>query len=106
MEDFKKVLARRKCKPIIVSNAGEMSRVNRRKYFRVKFIQMLEADMSILEINKKKINVGNTKVLVKNMGPGGLCFVSNIKLPVDRGIVLQFTQQLLGEEIIVRGYSV
>ncbi len=67
---------------------------------------MLEADLTILEINGKKVDVGNTKVLVKNIGPGGLCFISNIRFPVKKFIILQFTTQLIGKELKLYGYPV
>lgn len=79
---------------------------DRRKYFRIKFNQCLEADVTILEIKGKKTKVGNTKVLILDIGPGGHCFISNIKLPVDKDVILQFKTELLGEEIKVYGYSV
>ncbi|HHY78684.1 MAG TPA: PilZ domain-containing protein [Clostridiales bacterium] len=75
----------------------------RRKFFRIKLPLPLEAILEVLEIKGRKVNVGNTKVLVKNIGPGGLCFVSDIKFPVRNEMILQFTFQLLEEEIKVRG---
>lgn len=102
--EFENILAKRKCKPVIANDTQFVG--DRRQYFRVKFIQPLEADLTILEIKGKKVNVGNTKVLVKNIGPGGLCFVSDINLPVDKDIILQFTTKLMEEEIRVYGYSV
>lgn len=105
-DSFKLILAKRKCKPIIVNNTAVKVRENRRKYYRIKFIQLLEADFTILEIDGKRISVGKTKVLIKDMGPGGLCFISNIRLPVKKGIILQFTTQLLDEDIKVYGYTV
>lgn len=103
-EDFESILAKKKCKPIIVSDFTVHE--DRRKYFRIKFTQPLEANLSILEIKGKKVNVGNTKVLIKNIGPGGLCFISNIRLPVDEQIILQFKTYLIGEEIRVYGCTV
>jgi len=106
LEDFVKILVKGKCKPRLVNNAAVMPRKNKRKFFRIKFIQQLEADITILKIRDKKINVGNTKVLINNMGPGGLCFISNIKLPVEKEIILQFITRLMEEEIKVCGYVV
>jgi hypothetical protein len=62
--------------------------------------------MTISAIKGKSINVGNTKVLIKNTGPGGLCFISNIKLPVGKDFILQFTTQLAGKKLRVYGYCV
>ena len=77
-----------------------------RKYFRLTFPQLLEADMTIIEVKARKVNVGNTKVLIENIGPGGLCFISNVRLPVTRNVILQFTSELLEKEIKVHGFIV
>lgn len=104
--EFEKVLMKKTCKPVMVNTMTSKPYTDRRKYFRVKFNQLLEADMTILKIKKEKVNVGNTKVLIKNIGPGGLCFVSNIKLPAEREFLLQFTTRLMGKELKVCGCPV
>lgn len=106
LEDFEKILSKRKCKPTIVNYASIRPSEERRRFFRIKFAQLLEADLTILEIKGKKINVGNTKVLIKNIGPGGLCFISNIRFPIEKGIILQFTTELIEKEIKVYGCPV
>lgn len=106
LKDFERILAKGRCKPIMANAASIMPHEERRKFFRIKFTQLLESELTVLEIKGKKINVGNTKVLVKDIGPGGLCFISNIKFPVEKGIVLQFTMQLVGKEIKVYGHTV
>jgi diguanylate cyclase (GGDEF)-like protein/PAS domain S-box-containing protein len=105
-EEFRKILAKKKCKPVLANDAKALPHGERRKFFRIKFSQYLEAELSIIELRGKKVNVGNTRILIKNIGPGGLCFVSKIKFPVTRDILLQFTMQLLGKEVRVFGYSV
>lgn len=104
LEDFSGLLARKSIKPTIAEDL--IVHEERRKYFRIKFFQPLEADFSILEIKGKKVNVGNSKTLIMNIGPGGLCFISNIRLPIDESIILQFKTQLIGEDIIVYGCTV
>lgn len=103
IDDFEVLLAKRKCKPIFVNSAGMMPKVDRRKYFRIKFTHLLEAELTIKELKGRKISVGNTKVLIKNIGPGGLCFISNIRFPEEMGFILQFITQLIDEEIKVCG---
>lgn len=103
-EEFVEVLARKECTPVI--SDGITVHGERRKFFRIKFPRLLETDLTILEIKGRKVNVGNTKVLVKNIGPGGLCFISNIRLPVDENIILQFRTYLIGEEVRVYGCTV
>ena len=101
-KDFVKVLADKKCTPEGANNINDMEKTSsyeeKRSYFRVEFSKPLETEMTILEINKQKVNVGNAKVLIKDMGPGGLCFVSNILFPIKKDIILQFTTELLGQK--------
>lgn len=103
LEDFEKNLAKKKWKPKVFKSTMILPQEDRRKFFRIRFNQLLEADMTILEIRGKKLDIGNTKVLIKNMGPGGLCFISNVRFPAERGITLQFTTELLEEELKVYG---
>ena len=62
--------------------------------------------MTIVEVKGRRVSVGKTKVLVKNMGPGGLCFISDIKLPVERDLVLSFSTELMGNTLVLLGYTV
>lgn len=105
-KEFEGILAGKKCKPVRANDAKIIIEEERRRFFRINFAQLLEADMTILQIKGKSANVGNTKVVIKDIGPGGLCFVSNIKLPVRRDIILQFITELLGKEIKVYGCPV
>lgn len=104
LKAFEKILDKKKCNPVIVKDS--IVHECRRKFSRLKFIQALEAGLTILDIKGKKVNVGNTKVLIKDIGDGGLCFISNIRIPIERDIVLQFTTQLIGKEIKIHGHSV
>lgn len=103
---FEKILSRKKCKPILVNNAEERPTREKRKFFRIQFRQLLEADATIVEINGKRVDAGNTKILIKDMGPGGIRFVSNFKFPIERDLILQFITQLMDQEIKVYGYPV
>lgn len=106
LEEFEKILIKGRCKPIIMSHFSLDPREERRKFFRIKFSQLLEGELTILEIKGRRINVGNTKVLIKNIGPGGLCFISNIKFPIEKDIILQFTTELMEKGIRVYGHPV
>lgn len=104
IEEFVKMLDSRQCIPIL-NNVPEVQ-TNRRKFFRIDFHQLLESVLTVIKIKGKSINVGNTKVLVKNIGPGGLCFISNIKLPVEEDTILQFKIILLNKELELYGHPV
>ena len=75
----------------------------RREYFRIDFEYPLEAFMTVSELNGKKVQLGNTRVLFENIGPGGLRFLSNIKLPARSDIRLKFQMKIMDEELILYG---
>ena len=95
LKEFEKILIMKRCKPKVANNAQIKPQKERRKFFRIQFYEYLESTLTILEIAGKKTNLGHTKVLIKNMGPGGLCFISNIRFPVKRNVILQFITELL-----------
>ncbi len=105
-DEIKKLLVKKNCKPLVVNHAETLPFQERRNYFRIQFPELLEAVLSIVEISGKKVGISNTNVLIKNIGPGGLCFISNILFPVRRDIILQFTATLLGKRLRVYGCPV
>ena len=105
-EEFEELLINGIHKPETINNTKIMPKENRRKYFRIQFHQLLEADMTILNINGKSVNLGSTKVLIKDIGPGGLCFVSNLRLPYEKNVTLMFSTVLMEQEIKVYGHPV
>jgi diguanylate cyclase (GGDEF)-like protein/PAS domain S-box-containing protein len=72
---------------------------NKRKYFRIKLDFPLAANMTIVKIGDKKVEVGKSEVLIENIGPGGLRFLSNLKLLVHPTIIFSLETQILGENI-------
>jgi diguanylate cyclase (GGDEF)-like protein len=106
LQEFEKILDKKKHTPIQFNDPAIIQRKESRRFFRIKFTNLLEGDMTILEIDDKKVNLGDTKVLINNIGPGGVCFTSNIRLPVKMSIILQFKTELLGEEINAYGCPV
>ncbi|WP_186673095.1 EAL domain-containing protein [Sporosarcina sp. BP05] len=85
------------------SEIESLPTIEKRKYFRIDLQYPLEAFMTVSEINRKKVQLGSTKVLVKNIGPGGLGFVSNIKLPARSDIVLKFETTIIDKEMTLYG---
>ncbi|MHA6251738.1 EAL domain-containing protein [Oceanobacillus sp. CAU 1775] len=76
---------------------------NRRHYYRIEFPVPIIGKMTVSEINKKEVTIGNTNVLIANIGTEGLCFISNIKIPANESIILKFETTLLGKERIFYG---
>ena len=99
------LLEKGRCRPVF-SNTTVRPQAERRKYFRQAFREFLKTDLRILKIKDKKMNVGNSKALIKDLGPGGLCFVSNIQFPLERDFTLEFNTTLLGHELSAIGTPV
>lgn len=99
------LLEKGKCRPLL-NRTTSKSRVERRKYFRQQFRNLLMTDVTILRIKDKKMQVGNSRVLVKDIGPGGLCFISNIQFPLERDFTLRFSTTLMGREVTAIGSPV
>lgn len=74
-----------------------------RRYFRVSLPQPLQAKMTIVEIEGRQVETGKVEILIDNIGPGGLDFLASMRLPIIKKLVLEFTTQLLDEEITVNG---
>lgn len=102
LDEFEDILSKGKCKPVLLK-FDTTKHKDRRKYFRINFHQLLVASATIKELNGKPISIGDTKVLIQDIGPGGLCFISNLNLPIEKNIIMRFATQLIGEEINVLG---
>jgi hypothetical protein len=105
-EEFAAVLSKGKCEPLIYKKERRVIHENRRRTFRVNFLHLQEASLTMKELRGKNVNIGNTRVMLKNIGPDGLCFISNIKIPIEPSVVLQIAAKLNGKEIVLEGIPV
>ncbi|KAA0548426.1 EAL domain-containing protein [Bacillus sp. BGMRC 2118] len=78
----------------------------KRKYFRVDVSHTVEADMTIVRLNKKKVKLGTTRVPLHDIGPGGLSFATSINLPITEDLAIKFTTTILNNEISLIGNPV
>lgn len=105
INEFKKVLSSKRCEPL-VSNEDIEVYEDRRKFYRYDFQKLLEVNMTIKEFRGENLSIGNTKVLVKNISSGGLSFFSNIKIPVNKEIVLKFILNIYRKELSIYGHLI
>ena len=70
---------------------------------RVVLRRPIEADMTIIEINKQPVKVGRTKAQIKDIGLSGISFTTNVKFPVKNDIILQFNFETGGQHVEVKG---
>jgi len=76
---------------------------HRRQHFRVELNPPLCAEMTIVMIKGKALEVGTAEVLIVDIGPGGLRFKSNLRLPVHPEIVLQFETEVITSRVQMYG---
>lgn len=76
---------------------------NRRKYFRIDLPRPLVGEMTITSLGGKQVKLGMTKVLIEDIGPGGVRFTSNIKLPARPDLVLKIGTWILEQKIEATG---
>jgi hypothetical protein len=62
--------------------------------------------MTIVTINGKSLEIGSAEVLIEDIGPGGLRFLSILSLPVHSQVVLQFETELFSQTVKMHGYIV
>ena len=103
-EEFRRILGKKKCRPIKSNDLIALPFTERRKYFRMTLPALLEAYMTIIEVGGQTKKLGNTKIIIQNIGPGGLRFLSNIRFPIQRDMILRFGIRLMGKDINVYGY--
>ncbi len=100
-DDFQRFLI----EPVLIPQPiqAEAPVEERREVFRIDFTYPLRTDMTIASVNGKSATVGTTEVLVENLGPGGLRFLTHLRLPVSPGIIFDFNTVLLGEPVTLSG---
>ena len=87
----------------LVSLSGnDMSR-ERNKNFTIEFQYPLEAMMTITELNGRKVQLGNKRVLLENIEPGRLCFLSNVKLPIGTEMLVKFQLKIMNSKLTLYG---
>ncbi|WP_425341284.1 PilZ domain-containing protein [Brevibacillus borstelensis] len=62
--------------------------------------------MTIVMIRGKSMEVGSTDVLIEDLGGGGLRFLSDLKLPVNDQLVLQFETEVFSQQLKMFGHVV
>jgi len=79
---------------------------HKREYFRLQLEPPLCADMTIVLIKGKTMEVGSAKVLIEDLGAGGLRFLSHLKMPANDQLVLQFDTFIQEEPLKMYGHIV
>ncbi|MBZ9533232.1 EAL domain-containing protein [Cytobacillus oceanisediminis] len=102
--EFKGLL---KQKVLYPANPDQLANIkNRRKYNRLHLRYPLSAQMTLISINGRKVDLGKTEVLVKDIGFGGIKIVSTLELPVRSDFILQFEAMIMNQQVTLNGVIV
>lgn len=83
-----------------------ITNTERRKYKRISFHEFIEANLTIIKMNDKRINIGDTISYIKNIGPGGLYFIADMGLPINDKIMLAFSFRFMDCDLKLYGYPI
>ncbi|SEO58073.1 diguanylate cyclase (GGDEF) domain-containing protein [Amphibacillus marinus] len=74
-----------------------------RSFFRCQLPQFLKGELTIIELNQRRVNLGVSNVLIENISIAGLKFLSTLNLPVQSDLKLAFQFTLLGKSFYFIG---
>jgi diguanylate cyclase (GGDEF)-like protein/PAS domain S-box-containing protein len=77
--------------------------VPRREYFRIDLPAPILSKMTIAEMNGKSVLLGDTQVVIENIGMGGLRFSTAFLLPVSKKLKLRIQTELFQQPFSVEG---
>lgn len=80
--------------------------VNRRQFFRVEHSVPICATMSLYSVKGKIVATRSTYVCIQNIGPGGLCFWSDLSLPIVDTAIYSFKLTILESNLTLYGIIV
>lgn len=68
-----------------------------RKYYRFKFPHLVQAEMTVIEVNNKKVDLKTANILIEDISLGGLKIQSHLSLPVASNIRFRFIFTVMNE---------
>ncbi|WP_413359116.1 EAL domain-containing protein [Robertmurraya sp. 2P01SA] len=105
VKKLKSLLKKGFIKPLQTSAVVEAIK-NRRKYYRISLDTPLTAEMTIVKFKNKEVKLGSSRALIENLSLGGLKYLSNINLPIQKDMVIMISTQILGMEVKFFGRNV
>lgn len=79
------------------------NKINKRQFYRIHFENPLCSQMTIVKFKGNSLKMGYANVCVKDIGPGGLSFLSVLDLPIGSDSVYRFRIKLFGESKSMSG---
>jgi diguanylate cyclase (GGDEF)-like protein/PAS domain S-box-containing protein len=106
VEEFFPLLKQRVLLPAEERNPYKKTEDNRRQHFRVDLSDPLVGQVTIAKLNERELSLGFSDILVLDISPGGLRFVSKLRLPTKNDILLRFHLKLMDRPTELFGYVV
>ncbi|MFS0689347.1 PilZ domain-containing protein [Sporosarcina sp. 179-K 8C2 HS] len=75
----------------------------KRKFYRFDFPFPVLGQMTITEVNNRRVDVGATEILVKDISLGGVKVQSSLKLPVNADFKFKFKFIVMDEQFNLKG---
>jgi hypothetical protein len=75
-----------------------------RKYFRIKPDNPINAEIAIVQVGQKIVKTGIAHVIVIDISPGGLKFISHLNFPADPSVLLEFQIKVMEQAFRLVGY--
>lgn len=89
---------------LLPSHSPELCK-NNRNYIRIQ-VPGLTARIHIIAIEDRVVKSASQNVLVLNISPGGLRFISGLQIPADRDVRLSLHTVLMGIRFETEGYII
>jgi diguanylate cyclase (GGDEF)-like protein/PAS domain S-box-containing protein len=99
-DEFKPILQKKTLPPM---DPKLKAKQNKRKHDRLHFPYPLAADMRLISIAGRSMQLGKSNVLIEDMSIGGLRYVSNLRLPVRGDVQFEFKTEILGKPLQLNG---
>ena len=100
VDEFETLLQKKILPPIDPELKAKQSK---RNHYRLQFPYPLEAEMRLVSIAGRSMELGKSNVLIEDMSIGGLRYVSTLKLPVRGDVLFQFETEILGKDLTLNG---
>lgn len=103
-DTFAELLQKEKVKaPVVPVSRKHEVYENRRKYFRMDLDYPLSGMITLDQFHGQNVKLGNTRILIENIGSGGLRLLSDLRFGIDSSLILKIETTILGEKITLLG---
>ncbi|MET1248998.1 EAL domain-containing protein [Sporolactobacillus sp. STCC-11] len=89
--------------PVVPVSRNSKANENRRKYIRVDLDYSLSATITLDQFHGQRVKLGNTRILIENIGLGGLCFLSDLRFSIDSALILKIETTISGKSLTLLG---